>query len=138
MMKLIDAFRHYANTPENRLLAKEIESRFLGRPFCNLVFIPSFFGSDFHALRDASLHPSAIFLDVGRQRHACLDVQYCVGLYGVCMYVPREGTLSVGSVKREVILENTMSIQNANIHGTTVKFSGIECSFPVFFLNSYS
>jgi len=41
--------------------------------------------------------------------------------------------VSVGSVKREVILENTMSIQNANIYGTTIKFSGIECSFPVFF-----
>jgi len=27
-----------------------------------------------------------------------------------------------------------MSIQNAHIHGTTVKLSGTECSFTVFFL----
>jgi len=40
--------------------------------------------------------------------------------------------MSVRSVKREVILEITTSIQNANIHGTTVKFSGTECSFPIF------
>jgi hypothetical protein len=46
--------------------------------------------------------------------------------------------MSVGSVKREVILENILSIQNANIHGTAVKFSVTECSFPVFFFYSYS
>lgn len=51
-----------------------------------------------------------------------------------CLCRGRELRVSVGSEKREVILENTMSIQNANIHGTTVKFSGTECSFPVFFL----
>jgi hypothetical protein len=101
MTKLIGAFRHYANVPENRSLAQEIERRFLGRPFCNLVFIPSSFGSDFHALRNASLHPSASFVDVGRQRHAGLDVQYCVGLYGVCMSVPREGTQSECRIREE-------------------------------------
>jgi hypothetical protein len=94
MRKLIVAFRHYANAPENRLLAQEIERRFLGRPFRNLVFIPSSFVSDLHTLTNASLHPSAVFVDVGRQPHAGLDVQYCVGLYGVCMSVPREGTQS--------------------------------------------
>jgi len=50
----------------------------------------------------------------------------------VCLCQGRELRLNVGSVKREVILEITMSIQNANIHGTTVKFSGTECSFPIF------
>jgi len=92
MTKLIGDFRHYANAPENRLLAQEMKRRFIGRPFCNLVFIPSSFSSDFHALRKASLHSSAIFVDVSGQRHADLDVQYCVGLYGVCMSVSREGT----------------------------------------------
>ena len=101
MRKLIVDFRHYANAPENRLLAQEIERRFLGRPFCNLVFIPSSFGSDFHTLRNISLHPSAIFVDVGRQRHAGLDVQYCIGLYGVCMSVPRGGIQSECRIREE-------------------------------------
>jgi len=48
--------------------------------------------------------------------------------------------MSVGSVKREVILEITTSIQDADIHGTTVKFSGSKCGFPISFIffNSYS
>jgi len=100
-LQVIGAFRHYANAPENRLLAQEIERRFLGLPFCNLVFIPSSFGSGFHALRNASLHPSAIFVDVGRQRHAGLDVQYCVGLYRVCMSVPRERTQNECRIRAE-------------------------------------
>jgi hypothetical protein len=101
MTKLIGAFRHFANAPENRLLAQEIERQFLGRPFCNLVFILSSFGSDFHALRNASLHPSAIFVDVGRQRHAGLDVRYCIGLNGICMSVPWKGTQNECRIREE-------------------------------------
>ena len=101
MTQLICDFRHYANAPENRLLAQEMKRRFIGRPFCNLVCIPSSFGSEFHALTNASLHHSAIFVYVGGQRHAGIDVQYCVGLYGVCMSVPREGTQNECKIREE-------------------------------------
>ena len=102
--KLIGAFRHYTSAPENGLLAQEIELRFLGCHFCNLVFIPSSFGFDFHDLRNSSVHPSANFVDVGRQRNAGLAVRHYVGLFRVCMSVPRERIKNECRIREEKLL----------------------------------
>jgi hypothetical protein len=91
--KLIGAFRYYAHAPENRVLAHGIESHFLGRPFCNLVFILSSFGSWFSRFKECFFTPQRDFCRCGQtasRRSRCSVLRGRLS----SLYVLWEGTRS--------------------------------------------